>query len=159
MTKHINIKFLSDPEQYDLSEKHWVALWNQIDPHHRESFGWRQPWFQPLPPNVSQGNPIFSAYSPILQRGIRIIQHEPTAPKLEIQAWLDTFGGDLTDPDHIHELVISCALSELASMNASSLMATWLRGDAISFEKLGSDLLPRDGRGPRQVIRFSVLAA
>jgi hypothetical protein len=125
--------FLKDPGQYALAERFWISLWDQIERDKRSRFGWQQPWFQPLPPHISQGNPIFSAISPELKRGIRIIQHEPTSPGLEIQAWPDTFGGSVTDPDSIRELVIACALSDVSARLALRMMESWVAGDAISL--------------------------
>src|SRR5947208_16414706 len=101
-------QFLVDPQQYMLSERFWEDLWSQIDPFHRKSFEWTHPWLGTGSPNIKDGNPIFSAYSPVLGRAVRVIQEEPIRPGLAIQVWLDTFGGDIIDPGHIHELVISC---------------------------------------------------
>jgi hypothetical protein len=63
-----------------------------------------------------------------------VIQYEPTQPGLEIQAYLDLFGGSIADPDSIAELVISCALSDLASRTALSLMNAWMSERDISTE-------------------------
>src|SRR5438552_1482135 len=115
MINHLYPDFLRDTAKYALSEGHWVDLWQRVDRQSRALYAWRQPWFEPLPSSLSQGNPIFSAVSPVLRRGIRVIQHEPTEPGLEIQAWPDSFGGNHDDPDRIEELVISCALSDVAS--------------------------------------------
>jgi len=133
MVKHIYASFLRDTTEYALSERHWNELWHGVEPHGRMVYGWQSPWFQPLPPALGEGNPIFSAVSQELRRGIRIIQHEPTGPVLEIQVWTDYFGGRYCDPDSIEEIVISCALSDSASRVALSLMEPWIRGEAISF--------------------------
>ena len=106
-------KFLIDPEQYRLSERYWEDLWSQIDFFDRASFEWTDPWLGTGSPDIKDGNPIFSAYSPVLGRGLRVIQEEPIHTMLDMQAWLDTFGGDITEPDRIHELVISCTLSDV----------------------------------------------
>jgi hypothetical protein len=124
--------FLHDDREYRLSEDHLLRLWEQLDPRVRDEFGWRQPWFEPLPRTLGEGNPIFSAVSPILRRGIRVIQHEPTESGVEIQAWPDTFGGGIDDPDSISELVIACALSDEASRIAFSLMESWVSGGDLS---------------------------
>jgi hypothetical protein len=143
MVTYIYPNFLQTDREYALSEEHWVKLWNQVDPRGRALHGWHQPWFQPLPRSLSEGNPIFSAVSPRLRRGVRVIQHAPTEPGLEIQAWLDFFGGGFHDPDSIQELVIACALSDLASQGAFSLLEPWVRGESLSFHfDEGGLLLP-----------------
>jgi hypothetical protein len=141
MIEHLYANFLNDPLEYALSEQHWVNLWNQLEHHGRTDKGWRHPWFQPLPTSLGAGNPIFTAVSPVLRRGIRVIQHQPTESSLEIQAWLDFFGGSSRDPNSIEELVISCALSDLASRVARSLIEPWASGDALSLDSFSEFVL------------------
>lgn len=133
MTEYLYSGFLKDPGLYSLSEHYWQGLWQSISDQDRFRYGWQQPWFQPLPPKLGQGNPIFSAISPVLRRGIRVIQHEPTSNSLEIQAWTDSFGGPVTDPASIKELVIACALSNLAAGVVLEMMKTWVVNRSISF--------------------------
>ena len=83
---------------------------------------------------MSEGNPIFSAVSYKLKLGIRILQYQPTQNGLEFFAYPDTFGGTMFDPEAIHELVISCALSDRAEFLASTMMKTWMAGEPLSFE-------------------------
>ena len=134
MAEHLFPNFLKDEQVYLDAERHWIELWDQVDTNTRVSNGWTQPWFQPLPPSISEGNPIFSAVPPRLRRGIRIIQSAPTDKGLEFVAYLDTFGGSVLDPDAIHELVISCALSDEAASVALSLIGPWVEGKAICFD-------------------------
>ncbi len=133
MIRHIFPDFLRDNRVYGRTEGYWVELWRQVNPDFQAQFGWQQPWFQPLPRLLSEGNPIFSAVSPTLRRGIRIIQFEPTSPRAEIVAYPDTFGGPYYDPSAIRELVISCALSDVTSQMALSLMQPWIVGKSVSF--------------------------
>ena len=123
MITHIYSHFLTQMHEYAAVEKYWINLWEQIEPNTRQ--GWQQPWFQPLPPSISEGNPIFTAVSLVNRRAIRIIQFEPTENTLEFVAYPDTFGGSSFDPKVIHELVISCALSGYGG-NASTVL------DAVS---------------------------
>jgi hypothetical protein len=132
MINHIDQGFLADEEIYAHSEKFWHQLWVRVDASARDRFGWVQPWFQPLPRELAEGNPIFSAVSRQLRRGIRVIQHEPIKNEVEIQAWLDSFGGD-HDSTRINELVISCALSDVSSEVALGLMVPWVQGDSPAF--------------------------
>jgi hypothetical protein len=134
MLKHLYPNFLKDEREYVASERYWIDLWQQIDMDAKDRNEWRQPWFQPLPPSISEGNPIFSAVSPRLKRGIRIIQSEPSETGLEFVAYPDTFGGPVSDPDAIHELVISCALSDASAKAAFSVMLPWVEGRRVSLD-------------------------
>jgi hypothetical protein len=138
MINHIDQGFLVDEAIYAHSEKFWHQLWDRVDASARDRFGWVQPWFQPLPRELAEGNPIFSAVSKQLRRGIRVIQHEPTKKEVEIQAWLDSFGGD-HDSTRIEELVISCALSDLSAEAALGLMVPWVQGESPAFGQDGSE--------------------
>jgi hypothetical protein len=148
MIEHLYQNFLHDEKIYAQVEQFWIDLWQKIDPAIRD--GWQQPWFQLLPPSISEGNPIFSAVSHRLKRGIRILQSEPTEKGLEFVAYPDTFDGSIFDAKAIHELVISCALSDAAARIALSLMMPWVEGKAISFDLLEGlgrtirDQVPRD---------------
>jgi hypothetical protein len=145
MVKHLFSNFLEDEMVYKEAERFWIDLWEQIDPETRARHGWQQPWFGPLPPTISEGNPIFSAVSLRERRGIRIIQAAPMENGLEFVAYPDTFGGSIFDPEAINELVISCALSEEAARLASSKMIAWVEGRAISFEVYEAGFIATNG--------------
>jgi hypothetical protein len=134
MVNHIYAGFLNDPDLYQQSEQHWLRFWATIDLHNRNVLGWRQPWFQPLPRQIAEGNPIFTAVSDRLRRAIRIIQHEPMKAEVEIQAWQDSFGGGVLDPDSYEELVISCSLSDRACDLARYLIIPWISGNRLQAE-------------------------
>jgi hypothetical protein len=146
-------QFLIDPQQYGLSERFWVDLWDQIAPFERARYEWSRPWLGTGSSDIRDGNPIFSAYSPVLGRGVRVIQEEPIGCELDIRVWLDTFGGDIVETDRTHELVISCALSAVASEIARSLISSWVQGHSISFRHNESGLLlPSDSEDPSRKI-------
>lgn len=152
--------FLVDSSQYELSEQFWMDLWSRVAPFRRERFGWAYPWLGTGASTIKDGNPIFSAHSPALRRGIRVIQEEPTGVDLEIRAWLDTFGGDITDPDCIHELVISCVLSDTSARVSLDLMSPWVCGRSISFGFGGTGLLlPGNSEDSRWGVRTRGYAA
>jgi hypothetical protein len=157
MLEHLYPDFLKDERVYLDVERYWVGLWEQIDANTRALKGWQQPWFQPLPPSISEGNPIFSAVSPLLRRGIRVIQSEPTEKGLELFAYPDTFGGPVFDPNSIHELVISCALSDAAARVALSLMNRWVEGKDLSFDLSEAGLILSNDFTPERVYADDLL--
>ncbi len=158
MVEHLYSDFLKDELVYHDAERYWADLWNQIDAGTRHSKGWRHPWFQPLPPSISEGNPIFSAVSLRLRRGIRVIQSEDRTEKgMEFLAYLDTFGGSAFDPQAIHELVISCALSDVAARVACSLMIPWVEGKGFSFDLSDAGLISTNGFLPIAFIPLAYL--
>ncbi len=153
--------FLNDETEYRRAETYWNQLWTRIDPLPKRAFGWVTPWVGTGSPSLLDGNPIFSAYSLRLRKGIRIIQHAPTEDQLELAFWLDTFGGPVTDPESIRELVIACALSDVAAIEANSLMSRWVEAEAssITLNKPATHgaLLPlRDQKKPRS---YTILPA
>ena len=140
MVRHLFLKYLEDRTEYQRASDYWVSLWDRIDPFVRELSGWRQPW---LCHGLSEddvlmdGNPIFSAYTPQHGKGIRIIQYPPTSGELEWDFWYDTFGGSMSDPNSIEELVIACALSEEAAMRTFEWLSAWVRGRvAVTYPEL-----------------------
>jgi hypothetical protein len=143
MVEHLYPNFLHDQSVYADVEQFWINLWERIDATVRD--GWQTPWFEPLPPSISEGNPIFSAVSPSLKRGIRVLQSEPTEKGLEFMAYPDTFGGSIFDPSTIHELVISCALSDEADRIARSLIVRWIEGKPIESDRYEAGLIALDG--------------
>jgi len=141
MITHLHSDFLQTDDAYGRAEQFWIELWNKVDPLFRSIYGWRSPWFQPLPRELSEGNPIFSAVSDRLRRGIRVIQYEPTELGPEILAYPDTFGGPASDPSSISELVISCAISDVVETSAFELIQRWVSGEPIEFSLDRSGLL------------------
>jgi hypothetical protein len=144
MVEHLFPGFLRDEQAYRNAELYWIEVWQAIDSEIRKP--WSQPWFQPLPPSIGEGNPIFSAVSLELRRGIRIIQFAPTEKGLEFVAYPDTFGGSISDPNSIRELVISCALSDVAVRVALSLMHPWAQGDEIDLGACEAGLVRSNSR-------------
>jgi hypothetical protein len=137
-------RFLEDEVEYRASQDYWNQLWLRAVPDEKVRSGWVCPWISTGSPEILDGNPIFSAYSPLLRRGLRIIQHEPTSGQLEIQAWPDFVGGSSLDPEAIRELVISCALNEAAASLAISLIRPWVEGKSVSFDIDGNDAVATD---------------
>jgi len=127
-------RFLEDPAEYKQSEGFWVDLWGRAERYTREEFRWSHPWLENWSPPLRDGNPIFSARSLVLRRGVRVVQLEPLGPNLDFQAWLDNFGGDVTNPRSIQELVIACVLSEESARLSLGVMSQWAQGHSISLD-------------------------
>ncbi len=159
MIKHLFPDFLQDEAVYARVERFWIDLWQGIDPDVRARQGWCHPWFEPLPPSISEGNPIFSAVSPFLRRGVRILQYEPTEKGVEFFAYPDTFGGTIYDPDAIHELVISCALSDAAASLAMSHIRPWVANESIPLDPNGTGQVATFRRPPDWAFNNSLLSS
>jgi len=137
-------KFLSDPLEYENSEKYWGAIWGKVVRATGVRDVWSTPWVGTGSPLIKDGNPIFSAIAPIMRRGVRIVQLAPVEPGLDFQIWLDTFGDDPRDPESINELVIACVLSDVAAVQAESCMMDWAMGKSLTFRSnRGGQLVPR----------------
>jgi|RhiMetdeSRZDD1v2_1073273.scaffolds.fasta_scaffold49377_5 hypothetical protein len=129
MIHHLFADFLDDSNVYRQVVEYWRDLWTRLEPLKRGQLEWIEPWLSTGAPTILDGNPIFSAYSPKLRKGIRVVQYPPaSADDVEFDYWLDTYGGDITDPQSIQELVISCALSEESARLSRLVIEPWLSG-------------------------------
>lgn len=138
MVTHLFPDLLHDAQQYERAVRHWVELWNSIGALPKQLYDWRHPWLNAHTADGSMlmdGNPMFSAVSLPLKRAIRIIQHEPTSDHVEFELWLDTFGGTATDPGAICELVMACALSDVASVRAFEAMDAWIHDGPMELRR------------------------
>src|SRR6266851_4103413 len=138
MVQHLYERFLADAAEYESAQARWRQLWDKLIATEKLEAEWKVPWFASefvhgTP--MRDGNPIFSAVSPTLRRGVRILQHEPTTDQLELDYWLDTFGSD----EPIYELVISCALSDQAEQRAADLIRSWITLGSLGGETGSSE--------------------
>jgi hypothetical protein len=122
MVQHIDRDFLTDQEQYRHAEQYWEELWRRLLNRAGVAEKWQHPW---LGTPLSDGNPMFSAVSTELRRGVHVIQHAPTSDDVELVWWLDRFGEEGID-EVVDQLVISCALSREAAEQAEELMWPWI---------------------------------
>ena len=121
MVQHLYSNFLSDPREYELSEKFWQDLWKDLVKT-ADLKEWKSPW---LGAPLRDGNPIFSALSHSRGRAVHVIQHAPTSEHMELVWWLDKFGEE-REERIIDQLVISCALSREAATQAQKLIRSWV---------------------------------
>jgi hypothetical protein len=136
--------WLESGQEYDLAESFWREPWRGLVAAKGTAELWRVPWFKGeyldgTP--IRDANPIFSAVSPVLGKGVRIIQFEPTTNRCEIGYWMDAREGE-TEDETIRELVISCALSEQAVQRAANLLREWIGSGNAARRELESDLFP-----------------
>jgi len=139
MVQHIDKDFLEDEQQYRHAEQFWRDLWERLVKEAGASEQWQSPW---LGVPFRDGDPIFSAVSPSLGRGVHVIQHTPTSDGLELEWWVDRFGEEGVD-DVIDQLVVSCALSDVSAELARNIIYPWItRGEV-------EPATPRPGAVPR----------
>jgi hypothetical protein len=138
MVEHLYADFLKNKQEYRRAERFWEALWEELVNAAGVAEKWQHPW---LGADLQDGDPMFSAVSPMQGRGVHIIQHAPTSDQLELVYWVDKFGEEGID-DVIYQLVISCALSREAAAQASALLWSWVTRGKV-------ELTDPYGFGPR----------
>jgi hypothetical protein len=146
MVRHIASDFLKDERRYRQAERYWRELWDQLVGDLGVTEQWRTPW---LGAPLRDGDPMFSAVSPALRRGVHVIQHEPTSEALELEAWVDRFGEEGKD-DVIEQLVISCALSEEAATRVRHLLQSWIRSGKLPTADEGKRADEADGTANKE---------
>jgi hypothetical protein len=122
MVKVLHPQFLEGRQQYAAAEQYWKDLFDQLAeergysyrPYINNNFGDGTP--------MMDGNPIFSAYSPKLNRAVRVIQHEPE-DKDAIVSW--TNDTEWEDGTPFTELVISLVLTEKTAADAQEKIRDW----------------------------------
>jgi tetratricopeptide (TPR) repeat protein len=124
MSAILHPHFLMDAAEYDRAAGAWLTLWSGLPSPARA--GWETPW---VDESWRDGNPIFSAWSPALRKGIRIIQHEGDEENFVF--WSNTFGGASGSPGTVDELVISCAQTPGTMGRARELVVRWLADAAM----------------------------
>jgi hypothetical protein len=110
---------------YERWAQRWRDTWDAANPLLRARDHWTAPW---VDESWHDGNPIFSAWSPKLRRGIRIVQGAEPG----FLAYQDTFGAK-GSTEEVRELVIACGLDEEAVWCFEDLLGEWLRGSTITL--------------------------
>lgn len=80
--------------------------------------------------SLRDGNPIFDAFFPRLNKAVRIIQEEPdTDSDLQIGVWLDET--EIKNPSEpVQELVISLVLTDTSLLLAKQLIGKYILEDS-----------------------------
>jgi hypothetical protein len=151
MVEYLFAHFLSDPREYAQAEALWCKHWDDLVHRLGQAWLWKTPWFNKAFANGTpcrDGNPIFSAVSPLQRLGVRIIQIEPADNPRELYVWTDTFAKG--SPEAIDELVISCVLTHQTLLDAVDLMKRWITEKEVGFswqnEFLGAAPVTRPAR-------------
>lgn len=144
-------RFLDDPKEYQQAETLWRERWSDLLRRLGQEWLWQSPWLSTSFADGSpsqDGNPIFSAVSPRLRRGVRVIQIEPSDKPRELYAWTDTFGEGEREP--IKELVLTCVLTDQTLLDAVDLMKRWLTDEEADFseEHTGLGVAPANPSPP-----------
>jgi hypothetical protein len=106
------------------------VLWGRTNDLARGLGEWTMPW---LDESWRDGNPIFSAWSPLLRRGVRIIQHnDPSCFAVGRRIFGEAAAGDAVD-----ELMISCAPTAETLQRVSRMLERWLteRGGVVTANR------------------------
>jgi hypothetical protein len=121
--------FLTDSEAYAAAERYWGERWEEILRSVHPEQTWHSPWLSnPIP----DGNPIFTAVCPELQRGVRVIQETPgDTETVDLDWWLDVFG-DKDEPTAVRELVVACCPSRENEGLILHLLRQWIRDGQIT---------------------------
>ena len=94
--------------------------------------GLADPWLNEPVAALRDGNPIFTAWSPPLRRGVRIVQRPANTDVPDLGYWLDVFGGDLHEPDAVEELVVNCSPAVELVPRLRALLSSWISGAPLS---------------------------
>jgi hypothetical protein len=133
-----NPDFETNRTSYEASIQEWQEVWNSIDRFARELHSWVAPW---LDTSMRDGNPIFSAWSPILHRAVRIIQHGDAST---FAVWRNTFARGSSHA--VDELVIDCALTDEHVRRARDLVVAWLNQAQLTHRQPLDVEMPRSDR-------------
>ena len=113
--------FLENRRVYRLAKARWQRLFEQL-------LSAKQYTFRPfLNEKRMDGNPMFTAYVPAVDRAVRIIQVDPTeaVSEVDIKAWLDQAVMPERE-DRVEELVIDLVLTNEAESLSKQLIDGWL---------------------------------
>ncbi|MGH1434282.1 MAG: hypothetical protein ACRBG0_07460 [Lewinella sp.] len=84
------------------------------------------------------GNPLFNAYFPSINKAIRIIQVDPAeaSADIDLKAWLDNIAIGKNDKNKTTELVIDTVLSEGSKFPGKQLITQWIEGTITSDQDI-----------------------
>ena len=118
--KPLYANFLENKGLYTRAQNYWQAQFDELFvafDHEYETYHEQE--------EKRDGDPIYAAYFPTMQRAVRIVQRPPKDETLKIQAHLqqDHMG---SDSKKVHELVIELVLSKQGANLARQLIRQWI---------------------------------
>ncbi|MFZ2901186.1 MAG: hypothetical protein WA004_21325 [Saprospiraceae bacterium] len=115
---------LEDKRVYNLARASWKRFFDKLAKEMGVSY---VPYINQKQSGKPEydGNPIFSAYVPALNRAVRIIQVAPGEGGEEITSWVDTIALHEGQPE-VEDLVLDMVLSRAARERAGELVKRWL---------------------------------
>jgi hypothetical protein len=120
--------FLSDRAEYQTSVQFWASFFDEL----LSSYGYtHEPYLNTTAVDgtpLRDGNPIFHAYIPAIDRAVRIIQEEPEEP-VDFAAWANAT--EWPDGRPLHELVISLVLTAETQALAAQAIRDWLAAASL----------------------------
>ena len=129
-TTYVHADFLESGPAYEEARRFWRSLWEEAQSPHASD--WQTPWLAEPVAALQDGNPIFTAWSPPLRRGVRIVQRPASRDVPDLGYWLDMFGGDGHEPDAVEELVVNCSPAVELVPRLRSLLSRWMSGAPVS---------------------------
>lgn len=143
MPKLLYADFLESKSVYNLAQGFWNKLITSLVASHGYT---HRPYINQQQGGKKEydGNPIFSAYIPKINKAIRIIQVSPEEEGDDISAWIDNV--ELPKKKKaIQELVIDIKLTQQAKRLAKQLIELWVTGkltDSLMSNILDNQNLP-----------------
>ncbi len=127
--------FPGEPDRYDRKQREWLDFFETI-----RVPGWVTPWHNDTLGNgtkMRDGNPIFSAVCPSEERGVRVIQWQPSSDLIQYDCYFDLFGqeGYLDEHGFSEEkldLVLCCSTERWSEDWARERMKAWVAWDGKS---------------------------
>jgi hypothetical protein len=139
---YLSVDFLTSPEKYEEARAFWRSLLEEAQM--RCDSKWQEPWLKEPPAELRDGNPIFTAWSPVFRRGLRVIQRPASLQIPDLSFWLDVFGGDLHEAGAVEELVLNCAPAIDLVPQLERLIFSWISGRPVSVSVDTPQLLTED---------------
>jgi hypothetical protein len=136
MAEYLFPRFLDDPEEYAAAEAYWRRLWDEVAGLAGAAWEWKHPWLQTAYADGTpfrDGDPIFSAWAPSRNLGLRVIQNRPHRQDPALEFWPDVVGDEWSG--EVRTLVISCELSRQTAALARGMIFSWLRYGKVSISR------------------------
>lgn len=145
MTKKNYPTFLEDKRVYNLVRASWKRSLDRMLGDNQIEY---RPYLNPYQNGKLEydGNPIYNAFFPSLNKAIRIIQvADEGESQVDCSAWIDRIKPE-ESKEPFNELVIDIVLSKVSRKMAEQLIKHWILGDysADDMEKAIKQIIQLD---------------